>query len=92
MKKIICLIALAIAFVGMPCFAAPGGHHGGGHGGHHGGGMRGPGGHHHGGHMPPPPPRRHGYGRYHRPYHGGGCLTWVLGVIVMIAAILGFLF
>ena len=79
----------------------PGGHggHGGGPGGRGGmvgpgvhGGMRGPGGHHHGGHMPPPPPRRHGYGRYHRPYHGGGCLTWVLGVIVMIAAILGFLF
>lgn len=45
MKKIICLIALAVAFVGVPCFAAPGGHHGGGHGGHHGGGMRGPGGH-----------------------------------------------
>ena len=44
MKKIICLIALAVAFVGIPCYAAPGGHHGGGHGGHHGGGMRGHGG------------------------------------------------
>ena len=79
----------------------PGGHggHGGGPGGRGGmggpgghGGMRGPGGHHPGGHMPPPPPRRHGHGRYHRPYHGGGCLTWVLSVIVMIAVVLGFLF
>lgn len=83
MKKIICLIALALAFVGVPCFAAPGGHHGGGHGGHHGGGMRGPGGHGGGrpamhghvshGHRPPMHmggghrPPHHHVGHHHRP-------------------------
>lgn len=76
----------------------PGGRggHGGGPGGRGGmggpggrGGMGGPGGHH-GGHMPPPP-RDYGYRRHRRPYHGG-CLTWVLGVIAMIALVFGFLF
>ena len=85
MKKIICLVALAIAFVGVPCFAAPGGHHGGGPGGPHGGGMRGHGGgrpamhgavshaHRPAGHSPSighKPPMHVGVG--HRPSHHVG--------------------
>ncbi len=82
MKKVVCLIALVVMFVGIPCFAAPHGH--GGHGGH--GGMRGPSGHgsrpamhgsvstgHHrsGGHGPSVGHRPPSHTRAHRPSTGG---------------------
>lgn len=34
---------------------------------------------------PPPPPRRGGYYRRRRPYYGGGCLTYMLGMMGVIA-------